>query len=258
MIITDTHAHLEGEEYDNDRAAVVERAQKAEVGLIVNMGIDMASSARSVALVDEFAPVWTGVGIHPEELITMTQAEDDQLAAWTENPKVIAIGEIGLDYYWEKDPERRLEQQKMLIRQLDLARQLHLPVCIHDREAHGDMMKILRTEGRGIGGVIHCFSGSWEMAQELLRLGWYLGVDGPLTWKNAAKLPEIVQKIPADRLLVETDSPYLTPVPMRGHRNEPAFVRHVAEFAAGLRGVTLEEFAARTTQNAIDVYGLKR
>lgn len=257
MIITDTHAHLEGEEYDNDRAAVVERAQKAEVGLIVNMGIDMASSARSVALVDEFAPVWTGVGIHPEELITMTQAEDDQLAAWTENPKVIAIGEIGLDYYWEKDPERRLEQQKMLIRQLDLARQLHLPVCIHDREAHGDMMKILRTEGRGIGGVIHCFSGSWEMAQELLRLGWYLGVDGPLTWKNAAKLPEIVQKIPADRLLVETDSPYLTPVPMRGHRNEPAFVRHVAEFAAGLRGVTLEEFAARTTQNAIDVYGLK-
>lgn len=257
MIIVDTHAHIEGPEYDEDRTAVVERALAADVGIIVNMGTDMATSERSVALTDEYDAVWTGVGIHPEEVIKMTVAEDDRLASWTEKEKVIAIGEIGLDYYWEKDNEKRLLQQKMLIRQLDLARQLHLPVCIHDREAHGDIMRILKTEGRNNYGVIHCYSGSWEMAEELLKLGWYLGVDGPLTWKNAAKLPEIVQKIPSDRLLVETDSPYLTPVPYRGKRNEPAYVRAVAEFAAELRGESLENFAARTTQNARDIYGIK-
>lgn len=257
MIIVDTHAHIEGPEYDEDRTAVVERALAADVGIIVNMGTDMATSERSVALTDEYDAVWTGVGIHPEEVIKMTVAEDDRLASWAEKEKVIAIGEIGLDYYWEKDNEKRLLQQKMLIRQLDLARQLHLPVCIHDREAHGDIMRILKTEGRNNYGVIHCYSGSWEMAEELLKLGWYLGVDGPLTWKNAAKLPEIVQKIPSDRLLVETDSPYLTPVPYRGKRNEPAYVRAVAEFAAELRGESLENFAARTTQNARDIYGIK-
>ena len=257
MIIVDTHAHIEGPEYDEDRTAVVERALAADVGIIVNMGTDMATSERSVALTDEYDAVWTGVGIHPEEVIKMTVAEDDRLASWAEKEKVIAIGEIGLDYYWEKDNEKRLLQQKMLIRQLDLARQLHLPVCIHDREAHGDIMRILKTEGRNNYGVIHCYSGGWEMAEELLKLGWYLGVDGPLTWKNAAKLPEIVQKIPSDRLLVETDSPYLTPVPYRGKRNEPAYVRAVAEFAAELRGESLENFAARTTQNARDIYGIK-
>lgn len=257
MIIVDTHAHIEGPEYDEDRTAVVERALAADVGIIVNMGTDMATSERSVALTDEYDAVWTGVGIHPEEVIKMTVAEDDRLASWAEKEKVIAIGEIGLDYYWEKDNEKRLLQQKMLIRQLDLARQLHLPVCIHDREAHGDIMRILKTEGRNNYGVIHCYSGSWEMAEELLKHGWYLGVDGPLTWKNAAKLPEIVQKIPSDRLLVETDSPYLTPVPYRGKRNEPAYVRAVAEFAAELRGESLENFAARTTQNARDIYGIK-
>lgn len=257
MIIVDTHAHIEGPEYDEDRTAVVERALAADVGIIVNMGTDMATSERSVALTDEYDAVWTGVGIHPEEVIKMTVAEDDRLASWAEKEKVIAIGEIGLDYYWEKDNEKRLLQQKMLIRQLDIARQLHLPVCIHDREAHGDIMRILKTEGRNNYGVIHCYSGSWEMAEELLKLGWYLGVDGPLTWKNAAKLPEIVQKIPSDRLLVETDSPYLTPVPYRGKRNEPAYVRAVAEFAAELRGESLENFAARTTQNARDIYGIK-
>lgn len=257
MIIVDTHAHIEGPEYDEDRTAVVERALAADVGIIVNMGTDMATSERSVALTDEYDSVWTGVGIHPEEVIKMTVAEDDRLASWAEKEKVIAIGEIGLDYYWEKDNEKRLLQQKMLIRQLDIARQLHLPVCIHDREAHGDIMRILKTEGRNNYGVIHCYSGSWEMAEELLKLGWYLGVDGPLTWKNTAKLPEIVQKIPSDRLLVETDSPYLTPVPYRGKRNEPAYVRAVAEFAAELRGESLENFAARTTQNARDIYGIK-
>ena len=257
MIIVDTHAHLDGEEYKNDLPEVLERAAAADVRAVVNMGIDLSSSERSVKIAEEYGQVYTGVGIHPEELTVMTSVDDDRLAGWAVSPKVIAIGEIGLDYYWEKDSERRIMQQKMLIRQLDIARQLHLPVCIHDREAHGDIMRILKTEGRQNWGVIHCYSGSWEMAEELLKLGWYLGVDGPLTWKNAAKLPEIVQKMPADRLLVETDCPYLTPVPHRGKRNEPAYVRLVAEFAAELRGETIEQFAERTTQNARDIYSIE-
>ena len=187
-----------------------------------------------------------------------TAADDDRLVAWTQEKRVIAIGEIGLDYYWEKDEDKRKLQRDIFVRQLDLARQLHLPVCIHDREAHGDMMKILKTEGKGIPGVMHCYSGSYEMAMDLLRLGFYLGLDGPLTYKNAVVLPQMLPKLPADRLLVETDSPYLTPMPLRGKvkRNEPAFVRYTAECAARLRGESLEDFAAQTTRNACDLYGL--
>ena len=138
------------------------------------------------------------MGIHPEEAFDLGETELRQLAHWAENPKVVAIGEIGLDYYWEKDGERRLQQQKTLICQLDLARQLHLPVCIHDREAHGDLLRILKQEGKGLSGVLHCFSGSWEMAEAIFRMGWLIGVDGPLTFKNAAKLPEIIRRAPRD------------------------------------------------------------
>jgi TatD DNase family protein len=200
--------------------------------------------------------VYAGVGIHPEEAFPMTSADDDRLGAWTQEKGVVAIGEIGLDYYWEKDQDKRLLQQEIFIRQLDLARQLHLPVCIHDREAHGDTMAILKKEAKGLRGVLHCFSGSLEMAQEVLKLDWFLGVDGPLTYKNAAKLPEIVQALPLERLLVETDAPYLAPVPMRGKQNEPAFVRYVAEKVAELKGLSLEDVARQTTLNACELYGL--
>ena len=256
-MLIDTHAHIDGEEYDADRDEVVARAAAAGVGCIVNMGDTMESSARGAALTGKYEAVYAGVGLHPEEAYPMTAADDDRLAGWAALPKVIAIGEIGLDYYWEKDEEKRALQRSIFIRQLDLARQLHLPVCIHDREAHGDTLAILKKEGRGVPGVVHCYSGSWEMAQELLKLGFFLGVDGPLTYKNAARLPEIVRKLPADRILVETDSPYLTPVPKRGQRNEPAFVRYVAEFAAGLRGESLERFAEQTTRNAMEIYGIE-
>ena len=256
-MLIDTHAHIDGEEYDADRDEVVARAAAAGVGRIVNMGDTMESSARGAALTGKYEAVYAGVGLHPEEAYPMTAADDDRLAGWAALPKVIAIGEIGLDYYWEKDEEKRALQRSIFIRQLDLARQLHLPVCIHDREAHGDTLAILKKEGRGVPGVVHCYSGSWEMAQELLKLGFFLGVDGPLTYKNAARLPEIVRKLPADRILVETDSPYITPVPKRGQRNEPAFVRYVAEFAAGLRGESLERFAEQTTRNAMEIYGIE-
>ena len=256
MELIDSHAHLDGEKFADDRAAVVERALAAGVVKIITMGDSLESSARSVALTEEFESVYAAVGIHPEEVEPMTAATDDQLAAWAAQEKVVAIGEIGLDYYWEKDEEKRALQRAIFVRQLDLARQLRLPVCIHDREAHGDMMKILKTEGRGLRGVLHCYSGSWEMAAELLKGDWYFGIDGPLTYKNAAKLPEIVQRLPAERILVETDSPYLSPMPFRGKRNEPAHVLYVAKKAAELRGESLEAFARATRENTRDLYGI--
>ena len=256
MELIDSHAHLDGEKFADDRAAVVERALAAGVVKIITMGDSLESSARSVALTEEFDPVYAAVGIHPEEVQPMTAATDDQLAAWAAQEKVVAIGEIGLDYYWEKDEEKRVLQRAIFVRQLDLARQLKLPVCIHDREAHGDMMKILKTEGRGLRGVLHCYSGSWEMAAELLKGDWYFGIDGPLTYKNAAKLPEIVQRLPAERILVETDSPYLSPMPFRGKRNEPAHVLYVAKKAAELRGESLEAFARAVRENTRDLYGI--
>ena len=256
MELIDSHAHLDGEKFADDCAAVVERALAAGVVKIITMGDSLESSARSVALTEEFESVYAAVGIHPEEAQPMTAATDDQLAAWAAQEKVVAIGEIGLDYYWEKDEERRALQRAIFVRQLDLARQLKLPVCIHDREAHGDMMKILKTEGRGLRGVLHCYSGSWEMATELLKGDWYFGVDGPLTYKNAAKLPEIVQRLPAERILIETDSPYLSPMPFRGKRNEPAHVLYIAKKAAELRGESLEAFARATRENTRELYGI--
>lgn len=254
--LVDTHAHIDGEDFDGDREEMLSRAKKAGVVAVVTFGDTMESSARVVKLTSSHENVFAGVGVHPENAFPFTQADEDRLAAWTKEKNVVAIGEIGLDYYWEKDEEKRKLQRKMFVRQMALARDLDLPVCIHDREAHGDLMAILKTEGRKNRGVIHCFSGSWEMAKELLKLGWYIGVDGPLTYKNAAKLPEIVQNMPADRLLVETDCPYLSPLPYRGKRNEPAYVRITAECAANIRGESLADFAAQTTKNACEIYEL--
>lgn len=256
IFLVDTHCHIDGAEYDRDREEMIARAGRAGVKLLVNMSDSLESSQRSVKLAAHYANVYTGVGVHPEEAFSFTPADDDRLAAWTKEPRVVAIGEIGLDYYWEKDQDRRQLQKDIFIRQLALARDLDLPVCIHDREAHGDILQILQTEGKGNRGVVHCFSGSVEMARELLKLGWYLGVDGPVTYKNAKKGLDVVREIPLDRLLLETDSPYLTPHPYRGRRNEPGLVRLVAEKVAELREIPLAELAAQTTRNARDVYGL--
>jgi len=252
----DTHTHLNDAKFCGHEQEAIERARENGVTRIINMGDTLESSAKAVELAAAYEGVYAGVGIHPEEAFLLSSREDDQLAAWTKQPRVVAIGEIGLDYYWEKDQEKRQLQQQVFIHQLDLARQLHLPVCVHDREAHGDTLSIIKREGKGICGVMHCFSGSWEMAQELLKLGWYIGVDGPLTFKNAAKLPEIVQKFPLERLLIETDAPYMAPVPMRGKQNEPAYVRFVAEKVAEIKGISMEIVAKQTSHNAEELYGL--
>lgn len=254
--LVDTHTHLNDGKFAEDCEEVIRRAREAGVTRMINMGDSLASSEQAVRLAETYGGLYAGVGIHPEEAFEMTAREDDILATWAAKPEVVAIGEIGLDYYWEKNPDKRRLQQRIFIRQLDLARQLDLPVCIHDRDAHGDTLAILKKEGHGLRGVLHCYSGSLEMAREFLKMGWYLGVDGPLTFKNAAKLPEIIKTIPLERLLIETDAPYMAPVPMRGKRNEPAFVRFVAAKVAELRGLPFEEVARVTTRNAETLYAL--
>ncbi len=254
MEFVDTHAHLNDGKFADDVEEVIARAREHGVNRIINMGDTMESSALVAEMADSHEGLFAALGIHPEEAHELSEKDIDQLAAWAKHPKVVAIGEIGLDYYWEKDAEKRQLQQRVFLRQLDLARQLHLPVCIHDRDAHGDVLELLKREGKGLRGVLHCFSGSWEMAREIFRMGWFIGVDGPLTFKNAAKLPEILRQAPRDMVLVETDSPYMAPTPMRGKRNEPAYVRHVAEKVAEIWEMSLEEVAARTTRNAEDLY----
>lgn len=254
--LVDTHTHLNDAKFADDVADTVARARAAGVTRLINMGDTLESSAQAIVLAHAYDGLYAGIGIHPEEARPLTAADDEQLTAWAQDERVVCIGEIGLDYYWVKDEPTRDLQRRIFIHQLDLARQLHLPVCIHDRDAHADTLAILKKEGQGIPAVLHCYSGSVEMAREFLKLGCYLGVDGPLTFKNAAKTVKVVREIPLDRLLVETDAPYMAPVPMRGRRNEPAFVRFVAEKVAELRGLTLADVARQTTANACAVYGL--
>lgn len=247
-MLADTHAHLDDEQYDEDREEVIARAKEAGVALIINMSVNLETADKAIALAESHDGIYAAVGVHPEDIEGVPDDFTDTLAQLAENQKkVIAIGEIGLDYHFRTDNKEK--QQAVFIRQLDLAKQLHLPVSIHARDALGDLLAILQKEGRGVRGVLHCYSGSMETAKELLRRGWYLGVDGPLTFKNAAKLPEIIRQLPMERLLLETDSPYLAPVPQRGRRNEPAFVRYVAQKVAQLRNLDFTDIAQTTTSN---------
>ena len=250
----DTHAHLYDERYDDDRADMIARAEEAGVMQIISMGDTMAASAQVVADAERYPALYAAVGVHPESAYVLADEERAQILAWAKHPKVVAIGEIGLDYYWEKDPKVRAVQRELFVAQLNLARAAGLPVCIHDREAHGDTLAILQAVGRDLTGVLHCYSGSLETARELWKLGYYIGIDGPLTFKNAGKLPAIVREAPQDKLLIETDSPYLAPVPKRGKRNEPAYVVHVAAKIAEIRGESVQEVARYTTENARRLY----
>lgn len=246
--LVDTHTHLNDAKFQDDVKETVERARAAGVTRMINMGDTLASSEAAVNLAEAYDGLYAGVGIHPEEAFEMTSREDDILAGWTDMPKVVAIGEIGLDYYW-KGNEPKDVQKRRLLEQLDLAKQFDLPVIIHDRDAHGDILEIFQKEVTGVRAVFHCYSGSLEMAKELLKRGFYLGFGGTSTYKNAAKVREVLQYVPDDLLLFETDSPYLTPVPYRGKRNQPGYTELVARNAAEVRGTTFEALAAQTTKN---------
>ena len=243
----DTHAHYDDEGFDGDRDALLAGLQAAGVSLVLNPGCDVASSRFAAELAERYAFVYAAAGLHPENCAGCGEAEFEAIRALCAREKVVAVGEIGLDYYWAENPPRAF-QQDVFRRQLALALELDLPVIIHDREAHGDCLAIVR-EYPGLRGVFHCFSGSPEMAAELLKLGWYLGFDGPITYKNAKKTPEVAAMCPMDRLLLETDSPYLSPVPLRGKRNDSRNLPYVAQRIAELKGCTAEEVAAAATEN---------
>lgn len=254
--LVDTHTHLNDAKFQDDVKETVERARAAGVTRMINMGDTLASSESAVNLAEDYDGLYAGVGIHPEEAFEMTSREDDILAGWTDMPKVVAIGEIGLDYYWEKNAERRELQRRIFIRQLALARELHMPSASTTATPTATRSPSSRKRARASAASCIATQAAMRWPESLIKMGWYIGVDGPLTFKNAAKLPEIVKAVPMERLLVETDAPYMAPVPMRGKRNEPAYVRFVAEKVAELRGMTLEEVAVRTTENAVQLYGL--
>ena len=248
MILVDTHAHIDEEGFAADFDEMLARAYANDVKYVVNIGANMDESRVSIELADKYDAIYATVGVHPHDVEEVDDKALDQLAAWCEHDKVVAVGEIGLDYFRSQTSKEM--QARAFAAQLDVARQMHMPVSIHDRDAHGDVMRMLKNEGKGINGILHCFSGSWEMAKELIKMDYYIAIGGAVTFKNAAKLPEIAANIPLEYLLLETDCPYLAPHPHRGTRNEPANIRLIAEFIANIRGITLEELAAATTANA--------
>ena len=253
-MLADSHSHIDDERFDRDRDQVIERAAAAGVDLIVNIGADMASSARSIALSEKYGCVYAAVGMHPHDAKEMREQDYIQLERWTVHPRVVAIGEIGLDYHYDLSP--RPIQKEVFLRQLDIARKTGKPFIIHEREAHADTLDIVRNAARGLNGVFHCFSGSVETARAYLDMGFYISVAGPVTFPKSIKTKEVAKFVPLDRLLVETDSPYLTPEPYRGKRNEPAYVRIVAEDIAGLRNISLEELAEATSRNLRKLFAI--
>lgn len=261
MNLIDTHCHLNFQQFDADRDAVVERADRAGVSRILIPAVDAHSASQAVALAADYAGVFASVGIHPNDTASLTDSDLDRIRELASAPKVVAIGEIGLDYHWDKSPKEA--QWRAFEAQLALARDLGMPVIIHNREASEDVITILEAWARDLPptlkdrpGVLHSFSAPQSIAERALACGFYLGFTGPITYKNADDLRQIAALIPLDRLLIETDAPYLTPTPHRGQRNEPAYVRLVAERIAALRRLPLDEIARATTANAERLFQL--
>ena len=253
-MLFDTHAHYDDERFDEDRETLLRAMPEKGVGLIVNPGCDLPSSRMAVDMAQKYDFLYAAVGIHPENCGDFAPAMTDGLRALAKAPKVVAIGEIGLDYYWAENPPKEL-QQEVLRRQLALAQELRLPVIIHDRDAHADTLSIVR-EFPQVTGVFHCFAGSVEMAQALIKMGWMLSFNGAATFKNAKKAPEVIAAVPLEKLMIETDAPYLTPVPHRGERNDSSYVRFVAEKIAEIKGISAEEVEKATWENGKAFFGI--
>ncbi len=244
--LIDTHAHLDSSDYNEDRAAVIARTFAERIG-VITVGVDLESSEAALNLAKHHRFIWAGVGIHPHEAKTFDSQVANALRELATDPKVIAIGEIGLDYYRDLSP--RLTQRDVLTEQIELANEIDLPVIIHNRESTKDMLAILRKH-RPKRGVIHSFLGDIDLAREFMAFGLHLGIGGPLTFKKNDVLRDAVARIPFERILLETDCPYLTPVPYRGKRNEPAYIRYIAEEIARLKEISVQRVIATTTENA--------
>lgn len=246
MKIFDTHAHYDDESFNGDRDELFSAMEQNNVKYIINQGINIETSKFAISLANKYDFVYAAVGIHPEDVNSL---EDINIIKdLTQSEKVVAIGEIGLDYHY--DNTNKELQQKYFINQLELANEVDLPVVVHDRDAHKDILDTLKSVKINNAGVVHCFSGSVEMAKELLKLGYYLGFDGPITFKNAQKTIEVLKYIPLDRILIETDAPYLTPVPFRGKRNNSMYLIHIINRIAEIKGLDSEEVSNITFNNA--------
>lgn len=263
-MIFDTHAHYDDRKFDKDRDQLMKELVGAGIGRVVDIGADIESTRRAIALAKQYDFVYAAAGVHPSDVDCLDE-RSFQWLTWAveesveEKGKIVAVGEIGLDYYWEKDQERRNKQKYWFERQMELARSTGLPVVIHSREAAKDtwdMMHALKCED--IGGVVHCYSYSVEMARNYLNKGFYLGIGGVVTYKNARVLKEVVQYAPMDRIVLETDCPYLTPEPNRGKRNSSLYLPYVVETIAQLKGISKEEVEAITWDNGVKMYRMEK
>lgn len=254
-MIFDTHAHYDDEAFENDRETLLSGMRDADVEYIVNVGASMASSERSVALAEKYPFVYAAVGVHPDEVGELNEENFARLKAWTSHEKVKAVGEIGLDYYWDK--EKHDLQKQWFLRQMELAAECKLPVIIHSREAAKDTLDLVTAaKPLGLSGIIHCYSYSVEQAREYLNLGYYIGIGGVLTFKNAKKLKEVAEYVPLSKIVLETDCPYLAPVPFRGKRNDSAKIRYVAEELAAIKQLPVEEVIRITNENGRKLYDI--
>lgn len=249
----DTHAHYDDEQFDTDRDGLLRAVHDSGVDLIVDPASNLASSRRVLEIAAAHDFVYCAVGVHPHDAKEMDGDSIELIRDMASSPKVVAIGEIGLDYHYDFSP--RDIQRDRFFDQLSLARELNLPVIVHEREAVQDNLDIIRSF-KDVLGVVHCFSGSWETAKTILDQGWYISFTGAVTFKNAKKAPEVAAKMPIDRLMIETDSPYMAPVPMRGRRNDSRNLPYIAQRIADLRGMTLEDVAAITMNNGKHFFGI--
>jgi TatD DNase family protein len=251
----DTHTHLDSHKFDDDRENVIARAREAGVELIVNIGFNRETIPTTMALAEQYDFIYAAVGWHPVDSIDMQPGDLEWIERLCAHKKVVAIGEIGLDYHWDTSPKD--VQQQVFREQIRLARKVGKPIVIHNRDAHEDVVRILQEErAEEVGGVMHCFSGSPETAKQCLDMNFYISFGGPVTFQNAKVPKEVMKRVPIDRILIETDAPYLTPHPFRGKRNETAYVKFVAETAAELLGKSLEEIALITTENGKKCFGI--
>ena len=250
-MLFDTHAHMNDPAFDQDREEMILSLKEKGTGFVMNVGCCLESSKDCIALAEAYPFVYASVGSHPDSADEVNEEVIENYRRMAQHEKVLAIGEIGLDYYYETVP--REIQQKAFRMQMELAKELNMPVIVHERNAHDDGMRIVK-EFKGVTGVFHCYSGSAEMARQLVNMGWYIGFTGVLTFKNARKAVETAASIPLDRIVLETDCPYMAPEPFRGKRNDPSYLYRMAEQLAQIRGITPEEAAAITTENGKRLY----
>ena len=254
-MIFETHGHYDDEQFDEDRERLIAEFLEKDIDKVMNVGADMQSSRNSVELAGKYPHFYAAVGVHPSEVGGLTEDDMQALKQMTlENPKVKAIGEIGLDYHFDDDPPRDV-QKKWFIRQLELAKELGMPIIIHSRDAASDTMEILKDmDGGRNGGVIHCYSYSREQAREYIKMGFHIGVGGVVTFKNSRRLQEVVEDIPLEKIVLETDSPYMAPVPFRGTRNSALNIPYIAEKIAEIKGVPVQKVYDQTYANALKMY----